>query len=112
MENGQGVFIRAKNAKALVFMGRDGYPVFIRNPKRVYVRNPGGDPVKGAYTSHFQKWFSNKNNISAAVAKTSFVTNLESQLAKYIEQANANKAVGLKVISTVSNAYSKGVQEL
>ena len=112
MESGRSVFIRAKTAKALVFMGREGKPVFIRKPKGVLVMNPGGSIVKGAYSSHFQKWFSNKNNISAAVAKTSFVTNLESQLAKYIEQANANKAVGLKVISTVSNAYAKGVQEL
>ena len=112
MEYAKPVYITAKNAKAIVFSGKDGKSIFIRKPNGVNVLKPGGSYVKGAYSTYFNKWFSNPANINSAILKSSYITTLESQLAKYLSKANSKKAVGLAVISHVSNMYSRGVVEV
>lgn len=48
MEAGKPVKIRAKQADALFFLGRTG-PVFIKPPKFVIVKTPGGKRVAGSF---------------------------------------------------------------
>jgi hypothetical protein len=48
MEAGKPVKIKAKRADALFFLGNTG-PVFIKSPKTVVVKTPGGKRVSGAF---------------------------------------------------------------
>lgn len=111
METGKPLTIRAKNAKALVFAGRDGL-VFIPKGKSVIVRNPGGKAVKGSFTRNTKKWFQNPQNTSGTLMASGYMKKLEVEIAKCL---TVNKA-GIPSVSTtikkVSDQYSKGAKVL
>lgn len=100
--------ISAPRGKALVFLGRNGSPVFIRNPKSVVIRNPGGRYTTNSFNKHFTKWFSNPANIKSAVKNTAYLQNIEWAIAKALNVKGAGKAEVAFAIKKVSNSYSKG----
>lgn len=100
----------SRSAKALVFEGRAGKPIFVRKPRTVVVRKPGGRYTKGAFDRHFRKWFENPSNIKAAINRTSYFKNLEKEVSKVLNQTGAGKTQVAFAIKSVSRTYSKELE--
>lgn len=100
----------AKKAKALVFLGNNGKPLFIRKPRTVTISNPGGKYTTGSFTKLFVKWFENPNNITRVVKASGLPMDLEKQLARTIAKRNSTTTDVSATIKRVSLKYSKDLR--
>jgi hypothetical protein len=109
MEAGRPVVIMPKTGKMLVFPNRDGKLIFT---KKSFVRNPGGNAVRGSFEGHMKKWFANPSNINSAVMASGFMKDLEKEMALALNRKGAGISAANNVIKTVSTKYSQGKRVL
>ena len=105
MEAGRPIRITPKNGKMLVFPGRDGNMVFT---KKSFVRNPGGNAVKGSFNSHMKKWFDNSSNTMNAISASGFMKDLEKEMTIALNRKGAGISAANGAIRSVSAKYSQG----
>lgn len=99
----------ATRAKALVFSDRYGGLIFIRRPRTVVIKNPGGRYTTGSFTRKFATWFENPENINMAIRRSGFNKALEVGIAEALQSTNTKAAAVVnKTIAEVSARYSMG----
>lgn len=108
MEQGKTVHIQAKNAKALVFPGKDGKIKFIPRGYYVSVRNPGGRAVSGSFTKYTSEWFRNPSHTTGVLLSSGYVKRLETEIAKELRKNKSGPANVSSAIKKISDQYSKG----
>lgn len=109
MEAGRPIRITPKTGKMLVFPGKDGKLIFTKSS---YVRNPGGNAVKGSFTTHMRKWFSNPSNVNSAIYASGFMKDLEKEIALALNKKGAGISAANGAIRSVSAKYSQGRKTL
>lgn len=98
---------------ALVLVGNNGKPLFIRYPRTTQVLNPGGRRTTGSFFKQFESWFNNPNNIENALMKTSYFKALEDGIARILNKNLSTYAPAIRSeIIAVSGRYSKGIDVL
>jgi hypothetical protein len=113
MESGKPVKpFSAKSGIALVFLGKDKKPMFIRRPRKTRIVRPGGRYTTFAYTNHFSRWFENPTNINSAMRKSGMYKDLEIKIAKTLNKTGAGQVQVSQAMQEVANKYSKGVKLL
>jgi hypothetical protein len=108
MENGTPVRITAKAAQALAIPTENG-PIFIRRPRSVYVKNPGGESAKNGYSKFFMGWFGNPSNLRSVVDKSGMISKMERSIARELQRRGSQTARISTIIKNVSTSYSQGV---
>lgn len=78
MEYGNPVVISPKNAKRIVFEGKEG-TVFMPIGKSVRVMRPGGPQVRTSFVSHYKKWFGGQL-VNESIKKSGFFKAFQGKL--------------------------------
>ena len=105
MEAGRPIRITPKTGKMLVFPGQNGKLVFTKSS---FVRNPGGNAVKGSFNTHMKSWFANPTNVTSAIYASGFMKDLETEMSLALNKKGAGISAANAVIRTVSAKYSQG----
>lgn len=82
MESGKPVKIKAKQADALFFIGKTG-PVFIKSPKFVIVKHPGGKKVSGSFSKTLFRYQATPR-LETELTAIGFFSKLEDALSRSI----------------------------
>lgn len=108
MEDGQPLTVTARTAQALAIPTGSG-PIFIRKPRSVVIKNPGGPAAKNGYSEFFMSWWNNPVNLDSVLKKSGMMLRMERSIARELKNRGSQTARISSVIKQTSLVYSKGV---
>lgn len=108
MEDGKPLTITARTSQALAIPTGSG-PMFIRKPRSVVIRNPGGKDAKNGYSQFFMSWWGNSANLNSVLDKSGMLVRMEKSIARELRNRGPQTARISSIIKQTSLAYSKGV---
>lgn len=109
IESGRPVTFTTKQA-IVFFSENNNEMVFLPKRTVVNITNPGGKQTTHAFTKFVEKWYATK--VDSILNSSGLFQNLESAVAKSMENRGSGKNASKEAIRLVTEKYAQGVVEI